>query len=92
MLLQSGGPKRSYLCVQETLFWCLTGPMNAGRVEMEQWVLGWGQSPTESCPKDGKEMSRESHDMISLGNRVSQEQGNQVIFLLLSLVGREQEY
>lgn len=37
-------------------------------------------------------MSRESCDMISLGNRVSQEQGNQVIFLLLSLVGGEQEY
>lgn len=34
----------------------------------------------------------ESHDMISLGNRVSQEQGNQVIFLLLSLTGGEQEY
>lgn len=34
----------------------------------------------------------ESHDMISVGNRVSQEQGNQVVFLLLSLTGAEQEY
>lgn len=34
----------------------------------------------------------ESHDMILLGNRISQEQGNQVIFLLLSLIGGEQEY
>ena len=41
---------------QETVFWCLTDPLNAWRVEMEQWALGWGQSPTESCPKDRKEM------------------------------------
>lgn len=43
-------------------------------------------------PKMGRKWAMESHDMISLGNRVSQEQGNQVIFLLLSLTGGEQEY
>lgn len=42
--------------------------------------------------KMGRKRAMESHDMISLGNRVSQEQGNQVIFLLLSLIGGEQEY
>lgn len=29
----------------------------AWRVEMEQRALDWGQSPAESCPKDGNEMS-----------------------------------
>lgn len=43
-------------------------------------------------PKMGRKWAVESCDMISLGNRVSQERGNQVIFLLLSLVGGEQEY
>lgn len=32
---------------------------------MEQWVLDWGQSPTESCPKEGNEMGNREpwHDL-----------------------------
>lgn len=43
-------------------------------------------------PKMGRKWAMESHDMILLGNRISEEQGNQVILLLLSLIGGEQEY
>lgn len=59
---------------------------------MEQWALGWGQIPTEFCPKMGRKWAMKSHDLMLLGNRVSQEQRNQVIFLLLSLIGGEQDY
>lgn len=56
MLLQSGVPEEiTPLCSGHSLS-VLTGPLNTWRVEMEQWALGWGQSPTESCPRDGEEM------------------------------------
>lgn len=38
-------------------------------------------------PKTGMKWAIESCDMISLGNRVSQEQGSQVVFPLPGLVG-----
>lgn len=57
---------------------------------MQQRALDWGQSPAESCPKDGNEMSNRErgHDLV--GNRVSQEQSRKVIFLLPGLIGQEQ--
>jgi len=79
--------KRLCPCLQSAVFWCVTGPLTAWKVEVEQWTVDWGQN---LVLKAGVKWATESRNAISLGNRVSQEQGSQGVFPLPSPIGWEQ--